>query len=85
MIVTSFSNKQQDINGLSLDSGVVPMDWKRANVCVIYKKGIRNECGNYRPVSLTSQQWRREGNGRPGAKFLVAPPIYDIPPLHSLS
>ena len=31
------------------------MDWKRANVCVIYKKGITNECGNYRSVSLTSQ------------------------------
>ena len=24
-------------------------------VCVIFKKGARNECGNYRPVSLTSQ------------------------------
>jgi hypothetical protein len=39
----------------TLNSGVVPVDWKRANVCVIYKKGARNECGNYRPVSLTSQ------------------------------
>ena len=36
----------------SLDSGIVPVDWKRVNVCVIYKKGARNECGNYRPVSL---------------------------------
>ena len=40
---------------LDRPSGVVPMDWKRDNVCVNYKKGIRNECGNYRPVSLTSQ------------------------------
>ena len=42
----------------SLDSGVVPIDWKTANVCVIYKKGARNECGNYRPVSLTAQAFK---------------------------
>ena len=24
-------------------------------MCVIYKKGARNKCDNYRPVSLTSQ------------------------------
>ena len=39
----------------SLDSGVIPIDWKRANVCVIYKKGATKECGNYRPVCLTSK------------------------------
>jgi len=34
---------------------VVPDDWKTANVCPIFKKGTKNQTGNYRPVSLTSQ------------------------------
>ena len=32
----------------------MPHDWKSANVCPIFKKGSRNDAGNYRPVSLTS-------------------------------
>ena len=39
----------------SIEEGIVPEDWKRANVCPIYKKGNRNLAENYRPVSLTSQ------------------------------
>ena len=38
----------------SLDTGMVPADWKRANVAAIYKKGDKNLASNYRPVSLTS-------------------------------
>lgn len=38
----------------SYNSGEVPEDWRRANITPIYKKGARNEAGNYRPVSLTS-------------------------------
>ena len=34
--------------------GQVPEDWKRANVVPIFKKGRKEEPGNYRPVSLTS-------------------------------
>ena len=30
------------------------MDWKRANVAPIFKKGKKCDVGNYRPVSLTS-------------------------------
>ena len=37
----------------SLDSGVVPKDWKTANVVALYKKGDRHSASNYRPVSLT--------------------------------
>jgi hypothetical protein len=37
----------------SLITSVVPGDWKLANVTRIYKKGPRNQPGNYRPVSLT--------------------------------
>ena len=39
----------------SLAEGVVPEDWKRANVSPIYKKRKKNIAENYRPVSLTSQ------------------------------
>ena len=39
----------------SLNQGVVPMDWRRANVSAIYKKGPRDKPENYRPVSLTCQ------------------------------
>jgi len=38
----------------SLESGLVPTDWKQANVCAIFKKGQKALPGNYRPVSLTS-------------------------------
>uniref|UniRef100_A0A803K1Z4 Reverse transcriptase domain-containing protein n=1 Tax=Xenopus tropicalis TaxID=8364 RepID=A0A803K1Z4_XENTR len=38
----------------SLSSGMVPRDWKKANVIPIFKKGVRSQPGNYRPVSLTS-------------------------------
>ena len=37
----------------SLEEGVVPEDWKRANICPIFKAGSRMSAGNYRPVSLT--------------------------------
>lgn len=38
----------------SYEEGTVPMDWKEANVAPIFKKGDRNDPGNFRPVSLTS-------------------------------
>ncbi|CAM5103262.1 unnamed protein product [Eretmochelys imbricata] len=34
--------------------GEVPDDWKRVNVVPIFKKGKKEDPGNYRPVSLTS-------------------------------
>ena len=36
-------------------TGVVPQDWRDANVTPLFKKGSRNKVNNYRPVSLTSQ------------------------------
>jgi len=35
-------------------SGDIPEDWKKANVTHIYKKGLKEDRGNYRPISLTS-------------------------------
>ena len=38
----------------SLDEGRIPEDWKMVRVTPIFKKGSKNQAGNYRPVSLTS-------------------------------
>ena len=37
-----------------LVEGIVPLEWKEANVTPLFKKGLRNKSENYRPVSLSS-------------------------------
>ena len=39
---------------MSLQEGIVPLEWKEANIVPMFKKGSRNKSVNYRPVSLTS-------------------------------
>ena len=34
-------------------SGEVPGDWKKGNIVTIFKKGRKEDLGNYQPVSLT--------------------------------
>ena len=38
----------------SLLTGEVPEDWRLPSVTPMYKKGCKEDPGNYRPVSLTS-------------------------------
>ena len=39
---------------MSLKEGVVPFEWKEANIISLCKKDSTNKSENYRPVSLTS-------------------------------
>ena len=39
---------------MSLQEGIVPLEWKEANIVPLFKKGSRNKSVNHRPVSLTS-------------------------------
>ena len=41
------------IFNVSLETGVVPLDWKTADVVPEYKKGSKSKASNYRPISLT--------------------------------
>ena len=44
----------QTIFQKSLDEGILPTIWKKANISAIFKKGEKKKPGNYRPISLTS-------------------------------
>ena len=43
-----------NIFNLSLSTGVVPHNWKQANVVPFFKHGDKSHITNYRPISLTS-------------------------------
>ena len=43
---------------MSLQEGDVPVEWKEAKTIPLFKKGSRNKSLNYRPVSLTSENFK---------------------------
>lgn len=53
-VATAIAPLLSEIFADSMETGEVPLDWKSANVTPIYKKGIKSQPSNYRPVSLTS-------------------------------
>ena len=52
--VEQISKPLAHVFNMSLQEGIVPLEWKEANSIPLFKKGSRNKSVNYRPVSLTS-------------------------------
>ena len=52
--VEQISTPLAHVFNMSLQKGIVPLEWKEANVIPLFEKGSRNKSVNYRPVSLTS-------------------------------
>ena len=49
------ANKSPGVDGIAPKIlGIVPLEWKEANIITLFKKGSRNKSVHYRPVSLTS-------------------------------
>ena len=53
-IVEQISTPLAHVFNMSLQEGIVPLEWKEANLIPLFKKGSRNKSVHYRPVSLTS-------------------------------
>ena len=52
--VEQISTPLAHVFNMSLKEGIVPFEWKEANIIPLFKKGSRNKSVNYRPVCLTS-------------------------------
>ena len=52
--VEQISKPLAHVFNMSLQEGIVSLEWKEANSIPLLKKGSRNKSVNYRPVSLTS-------------------------------
>jgi hypothetical protein len=50
----SLSPSLSALYNLSLSLGLVPTEWKAANVIPVFKSGKRCDVSNYRPISITS-------------------------------
>ncbi len=52
--VEQISTPLAHVFNMSMQEGIVPLEWKGANIIPLFKKGSRNKSVNDRPVSLTS-------------------------------
>ena len=52
--VEQISTPLAHVFNMSMQEGIVPLEWKEANIIHLFIKGSRNKSINYRPVSLTS-------------------------------
>ena len=52
--VEQISTPLAHVFNMSLQEGIVPLEWNEANIIPLFKKGSRNKSVKYRPVSLTS-------------------------------
>ena len=53
-VLGQISTPLAHVFNMSLQEGIVPLEWKETNIIPLFKKGPRNKFVNYRPVSLTS-------------------------------
>ena len=53
-IVEQLSRPLAKVFNLSLEEGIVPSEWKEANITPLFKKVSRNKPENYTSVCLTS-------------------------------
>jgi len=53
-VANEISNPLAILYNKSVTEGMVPQEWKTANITPLFKGGTRSEPGNYRPASLTS-------------------------------
>ena len=53
-IVEQISTPLAHVFNMSLQEGIVPLEWKEANIIPLFKRGSRNKSLNYRPMSLRS-------------------------------
>ena len=50
--VEQISKPLAHVFNMSLQEGIVPLEWKEANIIPLFKKGSRNKSVNYRPLAL---------------------------------
>ena len=54
-IILSISNILSILFNKYIENGVYPDVLKISKVIILYKNGNKNDCSNYRPISVTSQ------------------------------
>ena len=52
--VEQISTSLAHVFNVSLQEGIVPLEWEETNIIPLFKKGSRNKFVNYMPVGLTS-------------------------------